>query len=160
MHTVFSFFVFHIAQLGIDCQEFGCLSEGNYLCGSCLGWTETMQSSFCHRSPSRKSGGCENFSWELWAFPHVTWLDLISARVVKVQPRAGAHRCEQDPNISAFQKQLGSRVRQIYRQIISAQYGEHSDGVGYRHAMFCDVVRFKGGKYAHALGLKQQNTEI
>ena len=75
-----------------------------------------------------------------------------------VYPRAGAHRCEQDPKISAFQRLLGSRARQIGRQIILAQCGEHSVGV-HTH-MPCFVMLKIERKGARVLGLKQQNTEI
>ena len=46
MHIVFSFLVLHMAQLQIACEEFGHLSEGNYLCDSCSAWTETMRTPF------------------------------------------------------------------------------------------------------------------
>ena len=41
MHTVFSFLVLHSAYLGTACREFGRLREGDYLCGSCSGWTDS-----------------------------------------------------------------------------------------------------------------------
>ena len=65
MHTVFSFLVFHVAQLGTACWEFGHLSEGNYLCDIYSGQNETVGTSFCDGGPSRKSGGCEGSSRKL-----------------------------------------------------------------------------------------------
>ena len=60
MHTAFSFLVLHGANLETASREFGCFREGDYLCDSCSGWTETVGTSFCHSSPSRKSGGGED----------------------------------------------------------------------------------------------------
>ena len=87
---MFSFLVLHVVQLETTCWDFGHLFKGNYLCDSCLGWTETWGLPFHYSGPSRKSWGCKGSSRKLWAFPHVTWLGPISAHVVNVRPHAGA----------------------------------------------------------------------
>ena len=63
--TLFSFFVFHVAQLATACREFGRLSEGNYVCDIYSGQNETVGTSFCDSGPSRKSGDCEGSSRKL-----------------------------------------------------------------------------------------------
>ena len=65
MHIVFSFLMLHVTWLGTARGEFGRLSEGDYLGGSCSGWMETVGTSFCHSGPSRKSGGGEGSSRKL-----------------------------------------------------------------------------------------------
>ena len=70
-----------------------------------LGGTETWG---LPNGPSMKSGGCKGSSRKLWAFPHVTRLGPMSARVVKVQPCAGA----KDSDISKTLMPLPSRGNQ------------------------------------------------
>ena len=106
---MFSFLVIHVVQLETAFWEFGHLIKGNYLCDSCSGWTETWGLPFHYSGPSMKSAGCKGSSRKLWAFPHVTWLGLISARVVKVQPCAGAR----DSNVSKTLMPLPSRGNQV-----------------------------------------------
>ena len=108
MHIMFSFLVLHVVQLETACWEFGHLIKGNYLCDSCSGWTETWGLPFHYSGPSMKSGGCKSSSRKLWAFPHVTRLGFISARVVKVQPCAGA----KDLYVSKTPMSLPSRGKQ------------------------------------------------
>ena len=43
---MFSFLVLHGANLGTTSREFRCLREGDYLCDSCSGWTETVRTPF------------------------------------------------------------------------------------------------------------------
>ena len=91
---------------------------------------------------SKKSVGSKGSSRKLWAFPPVTWLDPVSARVVnvlhvlelKVQMWARLR-------LSAFQRQPGSGVRQICRQVILAQCDESSDSMDTPH--LCDVEDWK-----------------
>ena len=106
---MFSFLVLHVVQLETTCWEFGHLFKGNYLCDSCLGWTETWGLPFHYSGPSRKSWGCKGSSRKLWAFPHVTWLGPTSACVVKVQPCAGGR----DLDVSKTLMPLPSRGNQV-----------------------------------------------
>ena len=157
MYTVF-FFLLHFAKLGTACGEFRYLSEGNYLSDNYSGYTETMRTSFHLSGLSKKSVGSKGSSRKLWAFPPVTWLDPVSARVVnvlhvlelKVQMWARLR-------LSAFQRQPGSGVRQICRQFILAQCDESSDSMETHHICVMLKIERKG---ARVLGLKQQNTEI
>ena len=162
MHIVFSFLMLHMAQLWIACGEFGCLSEGNYLCDSCSGWTETM--SIC--GPFRKSGGHKALPGNFEYF--LLWLDVIlsvhvewmCSHVLEIKIQTWAR-----PQLSAFQRQPGSGARQACRHIISAQCRECSDGVdAYHVSVMLKIWR----ECAHAqqttkqqqTANKQQHTEI
>ena len=119
------------------------------------------EDSFSSCGPSRKSGGHKalprNFEYFL------LWLDVIlsvhvewmCSHVLEIKIQTWAR-----PQLSAFQRQPGSRARQIRRQVISAQCGEHSDGVDTDTSLLC-VTRDLKDVHLHLVScvVKQRNTE-